>query len=129
MPRPPSEQPGNPTDPVYLHARREAVVIMIVWGVCLLWTVGTYALLGNRPAEEVRTIWGFPDWVFWSVVVPWLVVDLFTVWFCFVYIHDDDLGEVHEGADLAEQLAAEKKSHHEAPNSPDADDHTPGGRA
>jgi hypothetical protein len=33
-----------------------------------------------------------PAWVFWGVVLPWGVCLLFSVWFCFGYIADDDLG-------------------------------------
>ena len=33
-----------------------------------------------------------PDWVFWGIAVPWLVCVLFTTWFCFFYMADDDLG-------------------------------------
>lgn len=108
MQRPPEEPAGDQMDPVFVHSRHESVVIIAVWGICLLWTVVCYWLWGqNRAAEDVHTILGFPDWVFWSVVVPWVAVDIFTVWFCFFYMQDDDLGEVHEGADLAEQRANE----------------------
>ena len=33
-----------------------------------------------------------PDWVFWAVVLPWGVILLFSAWFCFAFMADDDLG-------------------------------------
>ena len=38
-------------------------------------------------------ILGIPDWIFWSVVAPWIIVLAFSVWFCFAYMADDDLGQ------------------------------------
>jgi hypothetical protein len=75
------------------HARREGLVVMTVWAVALVWSVGGSYLFGyNRNSDDVGLILGFPDWVFWCVVVPWLVCLLFSVWFCFAYMADDDLG-------------------------------------
>jgi hypothetical protein len=34
-----------------------------------------------------------PDWVFWSVVLPWGLCFLLSIWFCFWYMADDDLGQ------------------------------------
>lgn len=82
------------------HARREGMLIMTVWAVCLVWSVGSGYLLGyNRNADDIRLILGMPDWVFWSVVLPWALCLLFSVWFCFRYMADDDLGrDPDEGA-------------------------------
>jgi len=67
---------------------------MAVWAVALVWSVGYAGLFGyNRPADSIRLILGMPDWVFWSIVVPWVLALLFSVWFCFFYMADDDLGE------------------------------------
>jgi hypothetical protein len=82
------------------HARREGLLIMGVWAVALTWTVAYSYMLGyGRDPESVRLILGIPDWVFWSVVAPWGVCLLFTIWFCFGIMADDDLGrDVDEGA-------------------------------
>jgi len=42
-----------------------------------------------------------PSWVVWGIAVPWIVADIFTVWFCFFYMKDDDLGLSPE--ELAQQ--------------------------
>jgi hypothetical protein len=76
------------------HARREGLVVMGVWVVALLWSVGSGYVLGyTRPAEAMTLILGMPDWVFWSVVLPWGISFVFSIWFCFVFMADDDLGQ------------------------------------
>ena len=82
------------------HARREGLVIMAVWAAALAWNVGVAYLLGyNRPAADVQLVLGMPDWVFWSTVLPWAVCLAFSVWFCFFFMADDDLGrDRDEGA-------------------------------
>jgi hypothetical protein len=75
------------------HARREGLLIMAVWAAALLWSVGFSYLSGyGRGADEVGLILGMPDWVFWGVVLPWALCLAFSVWFCFAYMADDDLG-------------------------------------
>jgi hypothetical protein len=50
-------------------------------------------------------IMGIPTWLFWGIFMPWLAADAFTIWFCFFYMKDDELGEAHEGSDIEEELA------------------------
>jgi Protein of unknown function (DUF997) len=76
------------------HARREAALIMGVWLLALVWTVGTYCVLGlRRNPAEMKLVLGMPDWVFWGVVLPWGLSLIFTVWFCYCFMADDDLGQ------------------------------------
>lgn len=109
----PSDQPRY--SEIFRHSRREAIIIFGVWIVALLWAV-PYCYLNGYPKnfdpETFRTIFGVPSWLFWGIAVPWLVADVFTTWFCFFYMKDDDLGETHEGADLAEEVA-ERHAHDE----------------
>jgi hypothetical protein len=75
------------------NARREGLLIMLVWAAALIWTVASGYLLGyRRHPAEMSTILGMPDWVFWSVVFPWVLCTLFSIWFCFRFMADDDLG-------------------------------------
>ena len=91
MPQPPT-RPGKEQQ-LLRHARREGLLIMFVWAAALVWSVGCGYLLGyRRNAADLRLILGLPDWVFWSVVLPWGLVLLFSVWFCFFFMADDDLG-------------------------------------
>lgn len=106
----PDPVPDSPTDydPVYLRARRELVVIVLLFAIFCIWAVGVcyvsgYVAPGGEP-EEISLTLGMPSWAFWGLLVPWLAVDAVAVWFCFFYMRDDDLGEAHEGEDLAEQV-------------------------
>ncbi len=70
------------------------MVIMGVWLIALLWSTAVCYLGGyHRPAEEMTLVLGMPDWVFWGVAFPWGLCLLFSIWFCFKYMADDDLGK------------------------------------
>lgn len=84
-------------DPGVQACRREATIVLVVWGLALSWSVGYCSLFAyNRDFDSLTFILGVPDWVFWGVAVPWGVCTLFSVWFAFVYMSDDDLGEESE---------------------------------
>ena len=95
-------------DPIFLNSRKEALVILCVWFVGLLWCVPYCYITGytdHIDPQDVKMVWGVPTWVYWGIVVPWIVADVFTTWFCFCYMKDDDLGEAMEGADIEEEIA------------------------
>lgn len=103
--------PDEEFDPVFIHSRREAIIIFCVWVVCLLWAV-PYCYNNGYPAageqfdpESLVLVWGMPSWVFYGIVLPWLLAILFSTWFCFSYMKDDDLGVANEGVDIEEELA------------------------
>jgi hypothetical protein len=88
--------PGGKEQRLLRNARRESVLILAAWAVCLVWSVGVSTLFGyaaNRDPADIALILGFPDWVFWGVVVPWGVGLIFATWFCFGFMADDDLGK------------------------------------
>jgi hypothetical protein len=102
---------SQPLDPVYVHSRREATVIVSLIGLFCVWSVTVCYWFGyvspEGPIEPVSTIWGMPAWVFWGILLPWLVVDAVAVWFCFFFMEDDDLGENQpEGGDGESEGAA-----------------------
>ncbi len=91
-------------DPVFVHARREAVVILTVFGVFFLIVLATcYALGTARSADAVdrALVLGMPHWVWWGIVVPWIAANLVTAWFTLVYMRDDAL-------EAAESLARQQ---------------------
>jgi hypothetical protein len=89
-----SSAPADREQELLKHARREGLVILLVWAIALIWSVSVSYLWGyNRPAAEILLILGIPDWVFWSVFVPWGLAFIFSIWFCFAFIADDDLGK------------------------------------
>ena len=74
------------------HARREGLIIMAVWAAAMLWScLGSYHSY-HQPANQISLILGMPAWVFWFVVLPWGVCLIFSTWFCFFFMADDDLG-------------------------------------
>ena len=107
----------------FRHARQEAFLILIAWAVALLWSV-TYCYLTGFTSgphaidpNAVPLLFGIPRWVFWGIAFPWLIADVFTIWLCFFYMQDDDLGEAREGADIAEDRAELHAVHPKETNS------------
>ena len=105
---PPASPPEqDQIDPVFIHSRREAIIIFCVWLTGLIWAVPFCYFNGyvrELDPGTFKTIWGIPSWLFWGIFVPWIAADIFTTWFCFCYMEDDDLGaaapeESSEGAD------------------------------
>lgn len=86
-------------DRLLKNSRREALVVLAAFVVCLAYTVTYCKLYGyGRPIEELTFVWGFPDWVFWGIVVPWTASLVFSIWFAFGYMQDEHLGDdVDEG--------------------------------
>lgn len=92
---PPDESRPPDYDPVYLNSRREALVIFGIFIAGLVWAVPYCYLtgyIGDFERGGLSTTLGIPTWLFWGIAVPWLIADLVTVWFCFFYMADDDLG-------------------------------------
>src|SRR5262245_57471300 len=100
---------------LYRHARREAVVVIVVWALALTWSFGYCYLRGYRHdeqswvvqqglarprgADEFRQIAGLPEWVAIGIIAPWLACSAFTIGFGLFGIRDDELGaEAEEGA-------------------------------
>ncbi len=87
------------TDPVLKNARREAIVIGLVWLASTVYSC-TYCyafgyIRADRPlgVQDIHPVFGMPSWVFWGIMVPWGVCALFTFWFAGFFMTDDDLGE------------------------------------
>ena len=79
---------------MFLRARREAAIVLVAFVLWLVWTVGVSWRLGYHwKPGEVEMFFGFPSWVFWGVLVPWISATLFSVIFALRFIRDDDLGE------------------------------------
>ena len=86
---------SQPTDdPVLRSARREAIVVLFTWLAAMGYTV-TYCYLHgyDRPVESLTFVLGFPDWVFWGIVIPWAVCVVFSIYFGAAFMRDEDLGE------------------------------------
>ncbi len=94
------------------NSRREACIVLSVWFVALVWTVGycylngyqhspdnwlvTIGLADQRPAALTEHRLGMPKWVCWGIVAPAVCVSLFTLIFGLFGMKDDALGVENE---------------------------------
>lgn len=88
MPRP---------DPVHASASREVIVVGAIWVAAATATVGVSGWLGyGRDPQSLTFVLGFPDWVFWGVVVPWFGSLAASLTFALFIMTDEDLGEAED---------------------------------
>jgi uncharacterized BrkB/YihY/UPF0761 family membrane protein len=66
-------------DPRYRRSARGAALFGVVYLLIGAVTLGLAFTMGSRPAEEMTFILGFPDWVFWSLIVWQAVVVVLVV--------------------------------------------------
>ena len=89
--------PQPQLDPVFVSARREASFILVLFAVCFVWALSVYYFDGYFPAKtptgELPIVMGMPRWIFWGIFMPWVFVDVVTIWFVFFFMKDNDLGE------------------------------------
>ncbi|HZN36146.1 MAG TPA: DUF997 family protein [Pirellulaceae bacterium] len=89
-------------DPVLTSSRREAILVLLIWLVACTYSIGVcYAWGYGRDAATLTYIFGFPDWVFWGVIVPWSVCTLLALILGSFVVTDDDLGEEQAEVDLS----------------------------
>ena len=108
----PSPAPSEECAPVFVNSRREALWIFRVWAVGLVWAVPYCYFTGydeSVDAATFSTTLGIPTWLFWGILVPWIVADIFTIWFCFCYMQDDDLGGEPETASATAETNSDAK--------------------
>ncbi len=90
-------------DPLLKSARREAVICGVVWLLATAYSVIYCWFFGyERSLESLRYVFGFPDWIFWGVIMPWGVCTLFSAWFCMYFMTDEDLGAEPESQPVTE---------------------------
>src|SRR4029078_2732316 len=97
-------------DPVLTSSRREAVLVLAIWLVACVSTIGICYWLGyNRDGTTLTYVLGFSHWMFWGIVVPWSVCTAL----CYVVprylITDEDLGEeqTEESLSVTDETAPE----------------------
>lgn len=92
--------PEREEDPVLRSARREAIVVFFIWLAAFLYSIPYCLTHGyNRKIESLTFVLGFPDWVFWGIVVPWAVCLVASFVFGSLFMRDEDLGEELDNAD------------------------------
>lgn len=104
--RPESEPPSVPdaarVDPLVRSAFREALLVSGIWFTAAVWSITVCYTMGYRQTPaELRLVLGFPDWIFYGIVVPWTTCTVISCWFGLVFVRDGDLGvEVPNEDDL-----------------------------
>jgi hypothetical protein len=92
----------NP-DPIIRSAWREAVVVSLVWLCAMIWTITVCYRMGyNRRIEDLKLVFGFPDWIFWGIVVPWCLSAVVSCLFSALFFRDGNLGEDRSDTDASE---------------------------
>ena len=77
------------------QSRRELWFILLTWLGCCIWVIGYCYFNGyHLKPEEISTVLGFPDWVFWGVALPWMFANSVTFWFCLHVLKNEDDEEV-----------------------------------
>ena len=84
--------------PAATSSRREALCFVALWTLTLTYTVGYCYTYGyNRPLdaalEGMTFVFGWPDWVFYGIVAPWLACTVISIVFALVVMRDAELGE------------------------------------
>lgn len=82
--------------------------MIVVWLLAMTWTVVYCWLFGYnagtpatpRTADNLTTFAGFPDWIVYGVIAPWVACSVITVLYGLFGMDDDDLG--HEGGETGE---------------------------
>ena len=97
--------PKHEYDSVFLHSRRETIVLLIAFAVFLFWSVGVSYVLGYEvdAGDITKSVLGIPRWVFWGVCVPWMAANVFTFWFAWFYMANDPLGEAADEQTVKQQ--------------------------
>lgn len=99
---------NDPALRTFRNARREAIIVLSVWFVALVWTVGYCYLQGyshaadsflvrngladEHPAGITETRFGMPMWVCYGIFIPAVLCSVFTFFFGLFGMPDDALG-------------------------------------
>ena len=68
-------------------------MVFAIWGTAGTWCVTYAALYGYNPAAaDLKFVLGFPDWIFWGIVVPWVTCVVLSAIISQFVMRDEDLG-------------------------------------
>jgi hypothetical protein len=81
-------------DPVFVSARREALAVAGVSLAAGVYTIVVCGLWGyGRDPKSLTFVLGFPDWVFWGIVIPWAFCVAASLYLGATFMQDEDLGD------------------------------------
>ena len=73
----------------FRRARREALHILVAWGICMIWTIG-YCAFFAYGFGDISLLWGMPQWVVFGIALPWVIATLYSLWFALFYMKAED---------------------------------------
>jgi hypothetical protein len=102
--------PRPALDPIFRSARRESLTVVAIWISATIWCVSYCYRNGyahnaeqlQQMAAELQFVLGFPSWVFWGIIVPWMVCLMLSTWFAFYYMEDSPLGDDESDEEVAD---------------------------
>jgi len=87
-------------DPLLTSSRREMRITLGLWATAMAYTLGVCLTWGyGRDPETLTFVLGFPDWVFWGIVVPWAASTVVASIFAMGFMQDGSIE--HEQSDDA----------------------------
>src|SRR5947208_11439188 len=96
-------------DPVLTSSRREALITFAIWLVACVYSITVCYQYGyGRDVTTLTYVLGFPDWIFYGVVLPWTICTILCFIMSYFVIADGDLGE-EQPEELLESRASEAK--------------------
>ena len=76
----------------FRQSKRELLLMLGTWLVFALWITASGSLLAFRdPGENPATLFGMPSWVVYTVGLPWLIADVWIIFFALRLMKDTDL--------------------------------------
>ncbi len=89
--------PANSEDPLLRSSRREMWIATALWLSAMIATLTISLNWGyGRDPATLTYVLGFPDWIFWGVIVPWAASTVLASIFSLGFMQDFPLGEAPE---------------------------------
>ena len=87
----PSTRPD--TGASYRQSKRELFVMIAAWAVTGLWVLGynSQAAYAAEAETPIRMLFGLPRWTVIGWLLPLLVANAFTIWFCLRFMRDEPM--------------------------------------
>jgi len=90
--------PRPDTGASYRQSKRELYVMIAAWAVTGLWVLGynSQAAYAAETEAPVQMLFGLPRWTVLGWLLPLLVANAFTIWFCLRFMQDEAMEELPE---------------------------------
>jgi hypothetical protein len=101
-------------DPLVTSSRREAIIVTVFFLAAMAYTLTYCGLYGYGPNAVITPlVFGFPHWIFYGVIVPWVACTIVSIAYALIFITNDPLGEAAENwnPEGADQLPGQEQSH------------------